>query len=165
MWTLPGLSAPLSLVLFMLAGIAAAPASAAYDERCWVQLYLPWRGSWSETFEVTCTYATGRELNERVGGRRFASYKEYAIITGAFGPPTTIRITQSLSCGFVAEAPCAEQISHLLTGRDEFSYWRQAGNYAANGRSASREFSANARRVFSRPLALSAETMLGARQA
>ena len=129
MWTQPGLSAPLSLVLFMLAGIAAAPASAAYDERCWVQLYLPWRGSWSETFEVTCTYATGRELNERVGSQRFASYKEYVIITGAFGPPTTIRITQSLSCGFEAEAPCAEQISHLLTGRDEFSYWRHGREY------------------------------------
>ena len=133
MRTLSGLSAPRFLLLFMLACIAAAPASAAYDERCWVQLHLPWRSSWSETFEVTCTYATGRELNERVGRQRFASYKEYAIITGAFGPPTTIRITQSLSCGFVAEAPCAEQISHLLTGRDEFSYWR-------HGRSTARDW-------------------------
>lgn len=80
---------------------------------------------------------TGRELNERAGAQKFSSYKEYVVIGGSSaqsgGSEIIIRINQALSCGFVADAPCAEQPSHLLQGREEyFFYWR--------GRRAQREW-------------------------
>jgi hypothetical protein len=39
-------------------------------------------------------------------------------------PPITIRINEPLQCGFVAESPCAEQVGHLLTGRDRLARTR-----------------------------------------
>jgi hypothetical protein len=108
-----------------LACLCAAPASAHYREACWVQYRLPWWNYWSETIAVVCDYYTGRELNERAGAEKFASYKEYVIIGGLGGQEVIIRINPALSCGFVAEAPCAERPSHLLQGREEFFfYWR-----------------------------------------
>jgi hypothetical protein len=93
-----------------------------------VQYRLPWWDTWSGTFAVVCDYHTGRELNERAGRQDFASYKEYVIIGGSLaelggGREIIIRINQSLSCGFVAEAPCAEQFSHLLSGREEAFFY------------------------------------------
>jgi hypothetical protein len=126
-----------ALLALALACLFAAPASAHYREACWVQYRLPWWNYWSETLQVVCDYHTGRELNDRAGAQKFASYKEYLIIGGGAGDvgggEIVIRITQALSCGFVAEAPCAEQPSHLLTGRDEYFFY-------SRGRRAQREW-------------------------
>jgi hypothetical protein len=120
-----------------LACLFATPAAAHYREACWVQFRLPWWGYWSETFQVVCDYHTGRELNDRAGRQEFASYKQYVIIGGGTGSvggrEIIIRIKQSLSCGFVAEAPCAEQFSHLLSGREEAFFY-------ARGRRVQREW-------------------------
>lgn len=111
------------LLLLAFACLFTTPASAHYQEKCWIKFRL--YDAWSDVFPAVCDYYTGRELNALNGPHRFADYKAYAIVDG-LGGGLTIRINQSLQCGFVAEDSCAEQIGHLLTGRDEFRrYWHR----------------------------------------
>ena len=110
-----------ALIAITLACLSAAPASAHYQEKCWIKFRL--YDAWSDVFPAVCDYYTGEELNALGGPHRFADYKAYAIIDGE-GGTLTIRIDQPLQCGFVAEDSCAEQISHFLTGRDEFRRYR-----------------------------------------
>jgi hypothetical protein len=112
----------LGLLSLLLACLLVSPASAHYRENCWIK--FRYRHVWSEVFPVICDYYTGEELNAAGGPHRFARYKAYVIVAGE-GGDVLIRIDQPLRCGFVAEDSCAEQISHLLTGRDEFRSYRR----------------------------------------
>jgi hypothetical protein len=115
-----------ALAIFLVvpaATVAAAPAASAhYLEKCWIK--YRYEQFWTNAVPATCDYYTGEELNGRGDPHVYARYKAF-VIAFAEGGSVTIRIDQPLQCGFVAEDSCAEQISHLLTGRDEYRwYWR-----------------------------------------
>jgi hypothetical protein len=114
-----------ALVPAALACLFAAPASAAYREQCWA--HYRYTAGWSWTIAATCQYATGGELNAHFRTNRFESHKGHAIIILP-GETITVRISEPLSCGFVAEDGCAEQIGHLLPGRDRLARYRH-GNW------------------------------------
>jgi len=112
-----------ALLALALACLFATPAAAAYREKCWLKYWL-YKDAWSPTLSAVCTYATGKELNERAGAQEFAGHRVYVIVNWPVSGRGYIRIAEPLPCGFVAEAPCAERISHLLHGRDEFARYR-----------------------------------------
>lgn len=111
------------MVAFALVWLFASPAAALYREACWVQ-YRLYEDEWSQTFAVTCTYATGQELNARARKQKFAGFKTYAIIVWPISATSYIRIAESVACGFVAEDGCAERPTHSLHGREEFAHYR-----------------------------------------
>lgn len=99
-------------------GLAAASASAAYREPCWLR-YKGVRSYWSPIFAATCTYLTGAELNERTGGRRYHRSRTYVVVGWGYAPATAIRISQRVGCLFEADRGCADQLSHKLFGIEE----------------------------------------------
>jgi hypothetical protein len=121
-------------MMLVLAASAPTVAEAAYSEPCAARVtyegtynqhrhrYRRHFPRWTPVFPATCTYITGRELNEAVGVDGYDSRRTYTIVDYA-GGRTLVRLIEPLSCGFVAEAPCAERISRRLSGRDDF--WRR----------------------------------------
>jgi hypothetical protein len=111
-----------ALHLLTLACLFATPASAHYREACWA--HFRYTAGWSGTIAATCQYATGAELNEHFRTKRFENYKGYATIILPGVRTITVRISEPLRCGFVAEDGCAEQLGHRLTGRDRLPHYR-----------------------------------------
>ena len=128
-----------ALSLLSLGTLGISPAVAHYHEACWVRVlhdFDRWsRRShqmvhhliWSGVLPAQCNYLTGLELNNRIRQKRYADDETYVLIIWPNRARSIIQLDGLTFCGPVTEQGCAEMLSGVLSGqenwRDQYGRW------------------------------------------
>jgi hypothetical protein len=120
------------LLMLPLAALTVSPAAAHYHEACWVRvLHDSYRWSrrthewghhrvWSGVSAARCNYLTGLELNNRIRQRKYIDDETYVLIIWPDRTRSIIQLSGLIFCGSVTEPGCAEALSGVLAGNEEW---------------------------------------------
>ena len=92
---------------------------AAYKEDCTIKY-----GNSGKSYQVSCTYATGSELNTSTNSFKYDSFGLYSVVFWAQGQATIIKIRGINFCGHDASQNCADNIFPLQGNDQEGREWK-----------------------------------------
>lgn len=105
--------------LFLLFTFFSINVNAAYKEECTIK-YV----NTGKSYQVSCTYLSGSELNSATNSFRYDSLGLYSVTFWGQGQATVIKLGVINFCGFEARRPCADSIFPLSGTDQEEREWK-----------------------------------------